>query len=123
MIITGTVFSVGGIVSGLADLESQQGSDSLGSCGSRLYLRALAARLYIDAAYDWYVAKIQDRVALILSFLDQLFISGLMVRGTAGIVGLCGIISRSLHVGNLSGYVYWFAIGVVVLGAIAFGIF
>jgi len=83
---------------------------------------ALAARLYIDAAYDWYVEKIQDRVAMILGFMDQLFISGLMVRGAAGIVGLFGIMSRSLHVGSLGSYVYWFAVGVLVLGAIAFGV-
>ena len=70
-------------------------------------------------AVGYYTSR-NDR--MILSFLDQLFISGLMVRGTAGVVGLLGIISRSLHVGNLGGYVYWFAMGVVVLGAIAFGI-
>ena len=121
MIITGTLFSIGGIVLAWLIWNPNKEADTLETAAPGVF-KALAARLYIDAAYDWYVAKVQDRVALILSFLDQLFISGLMVRGTAGIVGFFGIVSRSLHVGNLGGYVYWFAIGVLVLGAIAFGI-
>ena len=121
MIITGTLFSIGGIVLAWLIWNPSKEADTLETAMPGVF-KALAARLYIDAAYDWYVEKIQDRVALILSFLDQLFISGLMVRGTAGVLGLFGIISRSMHVGNLGGYVYWFAIGVLVLGAIAFGI-
>ncbi len=84
--------------------------------------KAMANRFYIDALYDWYVKNVQDFVARMLGFMDQLFISGLMVRGTAGVAGVFGIIARSLHVGSLHGYVYWFATGVIVLGAIAFGI-
>lgn len=121
MILTGTVFSVGGIVLAWLIWNPNKTTDTLES-GMPVLFKALASRLYIDALYDWYVEKIQDRVALILSFLDQLLISGFMVRGTAGIVGLFGILSRSLHVGNLGGYVFWFAAGVLVLGAIAFGV-
>ncbi|MCZ6672024.1 MAG: NADH-quinone oxidoreductase subunit L [Verrucomicrobia bacterium] len=121
MIITGTAFSLGGIVIAWLVWNPNKDSDTLEAVAPGIF-KALAARLYFDALYDWYVDKVQDRVALILSFLDQLFISGFMVRGTAGVIGLFGIISRSLHVGSLGGYVYWFAIGVVVLGAIAFGI-
>lgn len=120
MYITGTVFSMGGIALAWLIWSPRKDVDALES-GAPVIFKALGNRLYIDALYDWYVEKVQDRVALILSFLDQLFISGLMVRGTAGIVGLFGIISRSLHTGNLAGYVYWFAMGVLVLGAIAFG--
>jgi NADH-quinone oxidoreductase subunit L len=122
MLITGSLFSVGGIVIAFLIWRPGKDTDTLQVAAPAIF-KALVARLYIDAVYDWYVAKVQDRVALILSFMDQLFISGFMVRGTAGFVGLFGIISRSLHTGNLGGYVYWFAIGVVVLGAIAFGVF
>ena len=120
MIVTGTIFSVGGIILAWLIWNPNKATDTLES-GVPVLFKALSKRLYFDAVYDWYVEKVQDRVSLILSFLDQLFISGLMVRGTAGIVGLFGIISRSMHTGNLGGYAYWFAIGVLVLGAIAFG--
>jgi NADH-quinone oxidoreductase subunit L len=120
MIVTGTLFSVGGIILAWLIWNPNKETDTLES-GAPVLFKALGKRLYFDAVYDWYVEKVQDRVSLILSFLDQLFISGLMVRGTAGIVGLFGIISRSMHTGNLGGYAYWFAIGVLVLGAIAFG--
>jgi len=122
MIITGSLFSVGGILLAWIIWNPKKDTDALESSVPVLF-KALSKRLYFDAVYDWYVIKIQDRVSLILSFLDQLFISGLMVRGTAGLVGVFGIISRSMHTGNLGGYAYWFAIGVLVLGAIAFGTF
>ncbi|MCB1124268.1 MAG: NADH-quinone oxidoreductase subunit L, partial [Verrucomicrobiae bacterium] len=99
MLITGTLFSVGGIVIAWLVWNPNKEADTLEVAVPVLF-KALAARLYIDAAYDWYVDKVQDRVALILGFLDQLFISGLMVRGSAGVVALLGIISRSLHVGT-----------------------
>jgi NADH-quinone oxidoreductase subunit L len=121
MIITGLLFSVGGIFVAWLIWKPSNHADALEVAAPGVF-NALAARLYIDAAYDWYVEKIQDRVAMILGFMDQLFISGLMVRGAAGIVGLFGIMSRSLHVGSLGSYVYWFAVGVLVLGAIAFGV-
>lgn len=122
MLITGTLFSIGGIVVAWLIWNPGKNADTLEEAMPGLF-KALAARLYIDTAYDWYVAKVQDRVALMLGFLDQLFVSGLMVRGSAGVVALLGIISRSLHVGTISGYVYWFAIGFLVMGAIALGIF
>ena len=121
MIITGIVFSLGGIAIAWLIWNPKRETDSL-EAGLPVVFKALAARLYIDALYDWYVEKVQDRVAMILSFLDQLFISGLMVRGTAGIAGFLGIVARSLHTGNLGGYIFWFAAGVLVLGAIAFGV-
>tara|TARA_Y100000588_G_scaffold390921_1_gene498001 strand:- start:968 stop:2845 length:1878 start_codon:yes stop_codon:yes gene_type:complete len=121
MIITGLLFSVGGLIVGWLVWNPSKDSDTLENVAPGLF-KALVAKLYFDSIYDWYVKKVQDRGALILGFLDQLFITGLMVRGTAEIIGLMGIVSRSLHRGNIGGYVYWFAIGVVVLGAIAFGV-
>jgi len=78
-------------------------------------------RLFIDDIYDFYVRSIQQRFADILAFLDLFLISGLLVRGTAGIAGLTGIFCRSLHVGSVHGYVYWFLTGLVVYWAFAMG--
>lgn len=82
----------------------------------------LRSRLYFDEIYDFYVAKIQQRFALFLSFIDVFIIKGILVRGSAGIVGLVGMCSRSLHDGNLHSYVYWFLAGLLLLWAVASGL-
>ena len=74
-----------------------------------------------DRAYDYYVAKIQQRFAMALNFLEQIFLAGLIVRGLAGLVGLFGLGARALHVGNVNAYAYWFLLGLVALWAFAAG--
>lgn len=76
-----------------------------------------------DAGYGYYVAKVQQRFAMLLNFLEQIFLAGLIIRGLAGVVGLLGIGARALHVGSLHAYVYWFLIGAVVLWGFAAGLF
>lgn len=83
--------------------------------------RFLASRLWIDELYDYYVAKVQQRFADLLGFLDQILVSGLMVRGTAMVVGIVGMVARGAHRGSLHGYVYWFLAGVLLFGAFAAG--
>ena len=82
----------------------------------------LKARLWFDEIYGFYVAKIQQRFAVLLSFLDIFLIKGIFVRGSAGLIGLVGACSRSLHVGNIHGYVYWFLAGIILLWALAAGV-
>lgn len=82
----------------------------------------LKARLWFDEIYGFYVAKIQQRLADLLSFLDVFIIKGVFVRGSAGLVGIVGICSRSLHVGSIHGYVYWFLSGLILLWVVAAGI-
>ncbi len=75
-----------------------------------------------DGAYNWYIAKVQQRFAMLLEFLERIFISGLLVRGViGGGVGLIGLGARALHVGSLHAYVYWFLFGAAVLWAFAGG--
>jgi NADH-quinone oxidoreductase subunit L len=80
------------------------------------------SRFYFDEIYNGYVRLIQDRVADILSFVDTLFISGLLVRGSAGLTGLLGIGARRMHTGSVSTYVWWFFIGLLIFGAFAGGL-
>jgi NADH-quinone oxidoreductase subunit L len=82
----------------------------------------LKSRLFIDELYDYYVAKIQQRFAMLLGFLDVFLIKGVLVRGSAGIVGLLGICSRLLHVGNIHAYVYWFLVGLILFWVLATGV-
>lgn len=74
-----------------------------------------------DGIYGYYIRKVQQRFAMLLNFLEQIFLSGLIVRGLAGVVGFFGMGARALHVGNLQAYVYWFLVGAVLLWCIAGG--
>ena len=76
-----------------------------------------------DTAYDYYVAKVQQRFAMLLNFLEQVILSGLIVRGLAGVAGLLGLGARASHVGSLHVYVYWFLAGVALLWAYVAGVF
>jgi NADH-quinone oxidoreductase subunit L len=76
-----------------------------------------------DTVYGYYVAKVQQRFAMLLNFLEQIFLAGAIVRGFAGLVGLIGLGARALYVGSLHAYVYWFLLGVVLLWAFATGLF
>jgi NADH-quinone oxidoreductase subunit L len=76
-----------------------------------------------DELYTYYVAKVQQRFALVLNFIDQILLGGLVVRGLAGFVGLVGMGARALYVGSLHAYVYWFLIGTALVWGFAAGIF
>ena len=75
-----------------------------------------------DAIYTYYVAKIQQRFAMLLNGIEQIFLAGVIIRGLAGFVGLFGMGARALHVGSLHAYVYWFLLGVVLMWGFAAGI-
>ncbi len=81
----------------------------------------LKSKLWFDEIYNFYVSQIQQRFALFLSFFDTIIISGLIVRGSAGIVGLIGLGARRLHVGSLHVYVYWFLVGLLLYSAYVLG--
>ncbi len=76
-----------------------------------------------DGLYGYYVAKIQQRFAMLVNYLEQILLSGLIIRGAAGLVGLVGLGARALHVGSLHVYVYWFLLGVALFWGFAAGIF
>ena len=96
--------------------------DSLEQKSPGLFHGLVGLRNSFDSAYDYYVAKVQQRFAMLLNFLEQIFLAGLIVRGLAGIVGLFGLGARALHVGRLNVYVYWFLGGVVVLWLFVTGV-
>ena len=76
-----------------------------------------------DRLYNYYVAKIQQRFAMLLNFLEQIFLAGLIIRGFAGVVGLVGYGARAFYTGSLHTYVYWFLLGAALLWAFAAGVF
>ena len=85
--------------------------------------RLLASKLWFDEIYTYYIDKVQQRFAMLLNFLEQIFLAGVIIRGFAGLVGLFGLGARALHVGRLNVYVYWFLAGIVALWLFATGVF
>jgi NADH-quinone oxidoreductase subunit L len=81
------------------------------------------AKEFFDRLYGYYVAKVQQRFAMLLNLLEQIFLSGWLIRGGASTVGLLGMGARVLHGGKLHVYVYWFLLGVVLLWGFAAGLF
>jgi len=98
------------------------GSDSLERRSGAVFGFLAALRASFDKAYDAYVAKVQQRAAMVLNFIDIVGLSGVVVRGLAGAAEFAGVGIRALHTGRLSTYVYWFLGGVVVLWAYAAGL-
>jgi NADH-quinone oxidoreductase subunit L len=82
----------------------------------------LKSRLWFDEIYGFYVVKVQDRFAALLSFLDVFLLKGIIVRGSAGLVAFFGLGARALHVGNVHAYVYWFLGGLLLFWAFAGGL-
>jgi len=74
-----------------------------------------------DRFYGWYVAKVQQRFAMVLNFIDTIFVAG-VPRFAAEIVSWFGAGARLLHIGSLHGYVYWFLFGAALCWAIATGL-
>jgi len=76
-----------------------------------------------DNIYDYYVAKVQQRFAMLINFLERIFLAETIIQGAARFVGLIGLGARALYTGSLHAYVYWFLLGTAVLWAFALGVF
>jgi NADH-quinone oxidoreductase subunit L len=121
ILVTSLVVLVSGAWAALS-FYATDGTDALESSFPGLFGFLSSLRGSFDAAYDWYVAKVQQRAAMVLNFLDIVALAGVVVRGFAGAVEIVGFGVRALHTGRLSSYVYWFLGGVVILWAYAAGV-
>jgi len=120
LIIISLCASVGGLLLSYFFYGAGSREDAVEKNARPLFLFS-RSRFFFDEVYNGYVRIIQDRVADIVSFLDTLLISGLLVRGSAGLTGLLGIGARRLHTGSVATYVWWFFVGLVLFGAFAGG--
>jgi NADH-quinone oxidoreductase subunit L len=68
----------------------------------------------MDELYHFYVNHIQKPVAELLSFMDEVILRGMIVRGSAGLVGILGVGFRLLQVGKINNYVLWFFVGLLL---------
>jgi NADH-quinone oxidoreductase subunit L len=94
-------------------------NDALATKAPGAFAGLIGLQKSFDALYNYYVAKIQQRFALLLNYIDLIGISGFIVRGTAGFTGGLSLAARALHTGSLHTYVYWFLGGSVLLWFLA----
>jgi NADH-quinone oxidoreductase subunit L len=100
--------------------EGQAGPPDALERGAPVLFGALVRlRSSFDRVYDYYVAKVQQRFALVLNFFDVIVLAGFIIRGAAGCAGLVGLGARALNVGRVNAYVCWLLAGVVLLWALA----
>lgn len=78
------------------------------------------SKLFFDEVYLFYVNRIQDPFFRFLEVLELLFISGLMVRGSAGVAALFALLGKSFYSGKIHHYSFWFVLG--TLGFLAYAI-
>ncbi|HEY1764252.1 MAG TPA: NADH-quinone oxidoreductase subunit L [Opitutaceae bacterium] len=121
VLVTSLLVLVAGAGSALAFYRTD-GKDALALRLPGVFVGLVALKESFDRAYAWYVEKVQQRLAMALNFIDIVGISGVLVRGLAGVPENFGYWIRALHTGRLSHYVYWFLGGVAVLWAYAAGL-
>ena len=97
------------------------GTDALEAKAGGVHGGLTALKESFDRVYDYYVAKVQQRFAMVINFLEQIVLAGLILRGLAGLAGLVGLGARALHTGSLHAYVYWFLLGAALLWVFAAG--
>jgi len=69
------------------------------------------SKLFFDEIYQIYLSKIQDPLARFIEVMELLFISGLMVRGSAGVAALFSMLAKLCYVGKIHAYAFWFILG------------
>ena len=85
-----------------------------------LYFTSRVAIIF-DEMYSFYVNRVQDPFFRFLEVMELLFISGLMVRGAAGVAALFALLGKSFYSGKIHSYSFWFVLGTI--GFLAYSIF
>ncbi len=81
------------------------------------------SKLFFDEIYRFYVDKIQDPIARFIEVLELLLISGLMVRGSAGLAALFSMLAKVCYVGKIHSYSLWFILGTLGFLIYSLGLF
>ena len=81
------------------------------------------SKLFFDQIYSFYIDKIQDPFCRFMEVMELLFISGLMVRGSAGVTALIAMLAKACYIGRVHMYTLWFMLGTLGFIIYSFGIF
>lgn len=117
MFVLGVAILVVGLGASAFFYRTASGEDRLRERFPAFY-KALEFR-YMDTLYAWYIAKVQQRFAMLVSLIDMALINMLCVRGiVAGVPAILGSVSRRfVQNGNGAVPVFWIAFGALVLAA------
>ncbi|MEC7799761.1 MAG: NADH-quinone oxidoreductase subunit L [Verrucomicrobiota bacterium] len=121
MNILGLIAWVGGLLAAWKIYGSLTSSDDPLAKKSPNLFHLSRSKLFFDEIYSFYVEKIQDPFFRFLEVMELLFISGIMVRGAAGVAALFALLGKSFYSGKIHSYSFWFIIGTV--GFLAYSIF
>ena len=75
----------------------------------------MKARFWFDEIYQWFIDKVQERLAKLADIIDRWIIAGLLVRGAHGSTEFAGRVLRLAQTGNLQTYAFWFAAGLAAV--------
>ncbi len=119
LLIASIVAALVGFAWGILYYGKSREDDPLKQKHPKLY-HAIHQHGWFDVVYDWYVAKVQQRVCDVLAFADMLVSGLLMMRGSATVVAAVGLLARISVTGNVRVYLYWFFAGMLVFMAFLF---
>jgi NADH-quinone oxidoreductase subunit L len=80
-----------------------------------ILIPAFKNKFYFDEFYAALIAGTQDLLAKVGAFADKWIVDGVLVRVSSGAVWGLGFVLRFFQFGNLQGYAFLFAAGVVAL--------
>jgi len=115
MFVLGVVILVIGLGASILFYRTKSGEDRLRERAPVLY-KALEYR-YMDTLYAWYIAKVQQRFAMLVALFDMVFVNLLAIRGVvAGIPAALGAVSRRfIQNGNGAVSAFWTAFGALAV--------
>ena len=112
MIVLGTSAWVIGLLFAKSFYSNVQNEDPLARRFPSFY-ELCRSKLFFDEIYQFYLSKIQDPLARFIEVMELLFISGLLVRGSAGVAALFSMLAKVCYVGKIHAYAFWFILGTV----------
>jgi len=122
MVVLGTTAWIIG-VSVAGKVYSRVSNDDPVAIGLPGFYEICQSKLFFDEIYQFYLKKVQDPFCRFLEVLELLFISGLMVRGSAGITALIAMLAKVCYIGKVHIYTLWFMLGTLGFILYSAGIF
>jgi NADH-quinone oxidoreductase subunit L len=120
MIVLGTFAWIAGAITAKNVFGRVDQTDPLNS-KLPMFFALCKSKLFFDEVYNYYVKSVQRPIARFLEVMELLFVSGLLVRGSAGIAGLFALLGKTFYNGKIHSYSFWFIAGTIAFLGYALG--
>jgi NADH-quinone oxidoreductase subunit L len=120
MIVLGTFAWIAGAITAKNEFGRVDQTDPLNS-KLPMFFALCKSKLFFDEIYNYYVKSVQRPIARFLEVMELLFVSGLLVRGSAGIAGLFALLGKTFYNGKIHSYSFWFIAGTIAFLGYALG--